>query len=187
MSQLIFIRHAESKRDDSVPANQWRLSQAGREACRPLADALTPYGLTKLVSSMEPKAIETARLTAGHLGIPSEIAAGLHEHDRSNVGYLGAGRFQDLVKDVLVKTDERVFGLETGAQARQRFTQAVEELVAANPDETLGLVSHGTVMSLFVVAANDLAPYDFWRRLGMPSFVVLSLPRYELVEVVESV
>lgn len=187
MSQIILIRHSISKQDDSLPANQWRLSQAGREACRPLAAALQPFSPTLLISSLEPKAIETARLTAAHLGVPSEMAAGLHEHDRSNLGYISQDRFQGLVREMMEKPEEQVFGLETGAQARGRFGAALEQLLAEYPEETLGLVTHGTVMSLYIAAANGLDTYNFWERLGMPSFVILTLPRLEIIEVADSI
>lgn len=47
------------------------------------------------------------------------------------------------------------------------------------------VVAHGRVMSLFVARRNALDPYDLWERLGLPSFVVLDLPNYGIVEVTD--
>jgi hypothetical protein len=47
-------------------------------------------------------------------------------------------------------------------------------------------VAHDTVISLYVARIAGLEPAVLWKRLGLPSFVVLSLPDLELVEVAES-
>lgn len=183
MSQLILIRHSISRQDASVPANQWRLSQEGREACGPLAEAMRGYGLTRLVASMEPKAIETAQLVGEQLGLPWQIAAGLQEHDRSNVPFLGSkAQFEERVIEMFQKPDELVFGRETANQALARFQVAVQALVEDYQGERLGIASHGTVISLLVGHANPIDTVDFWRRLKMPDYIVLALPDFELME-----
>jgi broad specificity phosphatase PhoE len=55
--------------------------------------------------------------------------------------------------------------------------------VAGRPEGDLVVVSHGTVVALFVAAATGVEPYAFWNRLGLPSFVVLSLPGLEIARV----
>jgi broad specificity phosphatase PhoE len=183
MARLLLIRHSVPEQDSSIPANQWRLSHAGREACKDLAEALKPYTPTILVSSMEPKAIETAQLVRRQLGIPAEIAAGLHEHDRSNVPYLPSQQsFNDQIKAMYDRPGERVFGLESADQAHARYAAAVNTLIENYPGETLGIVSHGTVMSLFIGRANPVDPYEFWQILEMPDFAVLELPGLILKE-----
>jgi broad specificity phosphatase PhoE len=176
------------ERDTTAPAAQWRLSHPGRERCRALADQLKAYNLTLLVSSMEPKAVETARLAAEHLGIASQIAAGLHEHDRSNVGFLPErGRFEALVREFFEKPGEKVFGAESADQAHARFLAAVEALVQTHPGERLGIVAHGAVVSLLASRANRLDAFEFWKGLGMPGFVVINLPDFKMVETVNEV
>jgi hypothetical protein len=49
------------------------------------------------------------------------------------------------------------------------------------------MVSHGTVISLFVAECARIDPYDLWRKLELPSYVVLSLPELQLLDVVGSV
>lgn len=180
---LILIRHSISKMDASAPASEWRLTHEGRELCAPLAERLRTYRPTLLVSSTEPKAIETARLTGEHLGIPSEIAFGLHEHERGNVGMLSVERFKQSIEALFAKPGELVFGKETADEAEARFTQAIEALVVQHEDDTLGVVSHGTVISLLVARKNGLDAFTFWKQLEMPALVVLALPGYEIVEI----
>jgi broad specificity phosphatase PhoE len=183
MAHLVMIRHSIPEKDTSVPANQWRLSHAGREACKALVKEIEPYAPTIMISSMEPKAIETAQILGRQLGIPNEIAAGLHEHDRSNVPHLPSQQnFEDQVKAMFEKPGERVFGLESADQSHARYAAAVNALLESYPGETLGIVSHGTVMSLFIGRANPVDPYEFWQTLEMPDFVVLGLPGLRLKE-----
>jgi len=181
MSRLLLIRHAQPEKDATIQASEWRLSHRGRQSCELLAETLNAYGLTRLISSVEPKAVETAQRTARFMGIPSEIALGLHEHDRSNVGFIPDGeRFSKIVKQLFDKRDEKVFGAETAHQALVRFSTAVDGLLKQHVDEGLGLVTHGTVMSLFVAAHNSVDGYSFWARLTLPCVVRLDLPSMRL-------
>jgi hypothetical protein len=43
------------------------------------------------------------------------------------------------------------------------------------------------VIALFVAQHTRLPALPLWQRLGLPSFVVLTLPEFGLVEVVEDV
>ena len=38
---------------------------------------------------------------------------------------------------------------------------------------------------MFVARRNNFDPYELWSRLGLPSLVVLELPDYRAVEVVD--
>jgi hypothetical protein len=43
------------------------------------------------------------------------------------------------------------------------------------------------VIALYVAARAGVDPLPLWRRLGLPSFVVLSLPDMTLVEIVDQI
>jgi broad specificity phosphatase PhoE len=80
-----------------------------------------------------------------------------------------------------------VFGSETADEAHRRFAEAVAGVIAKYPSGNLAVVSHGTVMTLFVARIVDLEPFPFWKRLGLPALVVLSLPGFGLLKVMEGV
>jgi len=61
---LILVKHALPEIIPTLPANQWHLSEVGRAQCALLADQLAIYAPSALVSSSEPKALETAHLAA---------------------------------------------------------------------------------------------------------------------------
>jgi broad specificity phosphatase PhoE len=179
---LLLVRHAAPEVVPGVPAREWRLSDDGRRAAEALAARVTPYLPSLVATSAEPKARETAELLAARLGVPTESAAGLHEHVRDNVGYLGRERFEAAVAACFARPDELVLGRETAAQALARFSRAVEAVLAAHPAGNLAIVTHGTVMALFVAARTGRDPLPFWRGLALPDLVVLSLSDFALLD-----
>ena len=47
------------------------------------------------------------------------------------------------------------------------------------------MVTHGTVLALYVAAVTGVDAIDLWRRLGLPSYVTLTRPDLTLVDIVE--
>ena len=187
MAALILIKHSLPAIIPSLPANQWQLSVTGRAHCLPLAAAVARYAPELLFASAEPKASATAALLANCLEMNYQVAAGLHEHDRSSTPWLNEPAFAAHVASFFAQPSTLVLGAETADQAHHRFAGAVDDLVAAQPDRTIAVVAHGTVISLYVARAAGVEPFPLWQRLGLPSFVVLALPARTLVTVVESV
>jgi broad specificity phosphatase PhoE len=186
--KLVLVRHSLPEIVPGVPASQWHLSNEGRQRCTQLAERLSTYSLDLIVASQEPKAIETGQIVADILGIPGETAAGLHEHARHNVEFsFDRRQFQAKVAGVFEHPRKRVFGNESADEAHSRFAQAIANVLGKHCDRNLAVVSHGTVMALFVARATGLDPIRFWKRLGLPSFAVLSLPDYDLLETIARV
>jgi broad specificity phosphatase PhoE len=187
MSRLILVRHSLPEIIPTLPANQWRLSESGRRRCRPLADRLAAFAADVIVTSDEPKAIETGQIVASLLDKPLETVQGLHEHDRANVAFESTEWFEAAVARFFAEPGQLVFGSETADQAHRRFSEAVANVIEEHPMQNVVIVAHGTVMTLFVTRAAGLEPFPFWRRLGLPAFVVLSRPEFNLVRVVEEI
>jgi broad specificity phosphatase PhoE len=187
MSHLILVRHSLPDIIPTLPASQWRLSVEGQRRCRILADRLAIYRPKAMVTSTEPKAIETGQLVAERLGLSQKTTVGLHEHERPDAGFGTREQFEASVAGLFARPDELIFGAETADQAHTRFRKAVDGVLAGYPHQTVAIVSHGTVMSLFMARATGLEPFPFWWRLGLPAFVVLSLPDLALEVFVEQV
>jgi broad specificity phosphatase PhoE len=187
LGKLILIKHSLPEMIPSVPASQWPLSKIGRLRCINLAEKLSCYSPDFIISSTESKAIETAQIVADHLHHTFQIVEGLQEHDRSNVAWRSRKQFEAQIMEFFRYPQSLMMGKETAAQAYARFTQAVTGLIDKHPGHNIAIVAHGTVITLLMAKAFDLDPFSFWKRLGLPSFVVLSLPKMELVTIVESV
>ncbi|MCW5850422.1 MAG: histidine phosphatase family protein [Anaerolineae bacterium] len=187
MTVLILVKHSAVTIDTARAASAWRLSDEGRRRCDALAERLAAYQPQRVVASQEPKAAETGRLVAERLALPFTTAPDLHEHDRRGVPFLGADEFQAAVARFFAESDGLVLGRETAAAALARFDAAVRRVLAQFPGEALVVVAHGTVISLFVARHAGVEAFDLWRRLDLPSVVVLDWPTATVLEVVASV
>jgi broad specificity phosphatase PhoE len=167
----------------AVPAREWHLSEIGRARCQLLADQLAALQPDLVVSSVAPKAIETAQIVAQRLGQTVQVVQGLHEHARSDIG-LNAAEFVAAVARFFAKPHELVFGDETADAAYTRFASALAGVIEVRCQRTVAVITHGTVLSLFAARAAGVEPFAFWQRLGLPAFVVLTLPDLALARIV---
>ena len=187
MQMIVLVKHSLPEIDSTVPANEWHLSREGRVRSQILAEKLVQYDLDVIVSSTEPKAVETAEISARFLKTPVEVVDGLQEHERCNVGFLEKERFEESIGRFFSRPTEFIFGEETADTAYNRFSKAVYELSDRFPQANLALITHGTVLSLFVSRISALEPFALWKQLGLPSWIVLSRPDFGVVETCWSV
>ena len=187
MRKLILVRHSLPVVTGTQTPSRWQLSPEGRSRCERLAELLAIHRPTTLVTSTEPKAIETGQIVGERLGVPVETAANLHEHERPGTDTGTLEQFQAKVARLLEHPGELIFGAETGDEARERFSAAVDGVMEGHPAGNVAIVCHGTVMTLFLANATGIDPVPFWKGLGLPAFVVLSYPGLSLLEVVASV
>jgi broad specificity phosphatase PhoE len=172
---LIFLRHSLPVIDPTIPAREWHLSEEGRQRCVQLAAQLANFNPQRIVSSREPKALETAKIVAKALSMTCESAEGLHEHVRSRIDHTSQEVFEASVKVFFEKPDCLIFGDETANQVRSRFTHAVEAILERYHDQyPLVIVSHGTVIALYVASTYGLEPFVLWKSLKLPCLIVLS-------------
>jgi broad specificity phosphatase PhoE len=185
MHRLILIKHsAVQVRPGSAPET-WPLSPEGQVRCEPLAQRLEALAPDRVITSAEPKAAQTGQIVAERLGLPIESAPGLHEHVRTRVPHMASAQFISMIELMFRRPDERVLGEESASDARNRFAAALDGVVKAHRERTLAVVTHGTVLALFVALHNpDQQPFALWRSLQLPSFVVLSMPDYKLIQTV---
>lgn len=178
---LLFVRHSAVQRNPEIPSREWPLSEDGRSRTRQIAPRLIPHNPTRIITSDEPKARETGQIIANELGLPWQPAANLHEHDRQGAPFFTSKEaFETAVAHFFNNLDTLVFGNETANQAFERFDTAVHHLIAAYPGDTLAIVTHGTVLTLFLARYNQFAPIPFWQKLQLPDLFVVSLPDMRL-------
>lgn len=185
---LILVKHALPAIDPGMPASRWQLAERGRRRAAALAGRLAGYRPPVILSSVEPKAEQTASIVADRLGLPCHTLSGLHEHERDNVAWIpDPAEFERRVAAFFACPGDRNFGTETAGEACRRMDAALLRAQERYPSGTLAVVSHGTVISLVVAKATGWDPFALWKRLGLPSFVVLERPTMRLVEVVDHI
>src|SRR5688500_9579033 len=192
-ARLVLVKHSHV---DVVPGRAprtWELSTEGRRRAAVLADRLAEFDVARVMSSIEPKAVETAEIVAQRLGVPAATAPGLHEQLRDTAPFLGDDDFAAAVAWLFDEPHKVIFGEESADAAADRFGAAVEALLVDGraADTTVGrdqiVVAHGTVIALYVSRVAGIDPFPLWQSLGLPSYVVMSQGAPRQVEIVTSV
>jgi len=186
-SKLLLIKHAAPQVVLGVAPEDWMLSPEGQQRCQPLAQRLRAYAPAVIYTSEEAKATETAKRLAAALGVPAEPAANLHEHDRRNVPQMRSFQFVSMMELLFRRPTELVLGKETAEQALARFDAALAGLLQKHPAQTIAVVTHGTVMALWLAQQTGRNGYALWRQMGLPSLAVLSRPELQLLELVDKI
>jgi broad specificity phosphatase PhoE len=181
---LILVKHSLPAIDPYVPPAHWHLTAEGEARCQALAERLRAYEPAALLSSPEPKAARTAKLVAPQLGLTVEFDPRLREQYRPYLEWLPNEIFQWIIGGAFERPDEIVHGMERLSSARERFAAAIDERLERTA-EPLVAVAHGTVISAYVESKAAVDGFALWRRLGLPSFVVVD--GNELVDVVDGV
>jgi broad specificity phosphatase PhoE len=176
MRNLIIIRHSNSKLDQSLPPDQWGLTEGGRLRCITLADRLESHNPGVILTSVEQKARETGEIVARSLGLSCRTVNGIHEHKREAGRITTQAEFRSRVEALFKKPGELIFGLETAHQALTRFSEAILSIMGLYPDQNVAIITHGTVMSLYYGVVTGKDAYQFWRQLGLPAFYMVSWP-----------
>jgi broad specificity phosphatase PhoE len=172
---LILVKHSVPEIEADRPANTWHLSEVGRIRAERLAQQLKAFAPEVIVSSSEPKAKETAEILVSQLQLGLRIIPELHEHDRSNVPYLSHDHFQAAIREFFQRPDELVFGSETANEAYSRFYRAMHSILNEHRNQTVVVVTHGTVISLFVSRLTGSSDLELWNKLRLPSLIALDL------------
>lgn len=183
-NRLILVKHSLPEMMKNIPAREWGLSNEGWDRAKRLAEKLAHYHPEIIVSSVEPKAHQTAEILGECLGLKSHIVRDLHEHDRSQSPFYSNDEFESLVQKFFQEPDMLVFGEETANQAFLRFQDAVDKVLDSNSGKKTLIVAHGTVISLFVSQMTGIEGYKLWKELGLPSFIVIDLETKKHLEIV---
>jgi broad specificity phosphatase PhoE len=121
-----------------------------------------------VVSSPEPKARETAELLGALLGLEVHELADLREQERRSVGWLDRDELAVVIRRFFAEPDRVVFGDESAAEALTRFSRAVDGLAHGAV-----VVSHGTVISLYVADRTGQDAFEVWSGLELPDLLVV--------------
>lgn len=127
------------------------LRSEGRSQAERLAAHLSAEHIHAIYSSPLRRALQTAELTAGQLGLPVQVIDDLAEVDRHSSSYIP---MEELRRDpdlwaVLAASAGRDGG-ETREGFRKRVIAAVERIIEANPGRRVVVVSHGAVMNSYL-------------------------------------
>jgi len=185
LRKLILIKHSMPTISSEILSNEWRLSEEGIQKANLFAPYLEKYNFKKIFSSEEPKAIETARILGENLNKEGQIIRGIHEHERnSNRVIYPKEQWEELMKKFFESPNELIFGDETANEAKNRFKSSILNIASEHPvEEDIVIVTHGTVMSLFISEYNEVDLFNVWNTFGLPSYAELNADSYVLNDI----
>lgn len=185
MTDIIFIRHAPTKPDKTQHSTQWQLSEDSQKLCYQLAEQIKHHNITKIYTSIEPKAQLTGKFIAEKLEITSIASEdNLQETERhSKAFYDNQNTFRLAVQEAMLFPNNLIFGDETFTDARIRFTSQVEQLANKHPDETIVIVTHGRILSMYLGDIMKQSPETIWKKLQMPAYAILSWEKQEITDI----
>ena len=165
VAPITYVRHAMAVLDESVHPTEWRLDATGRAAAATLAQTLeVGDGIGALVTSSEPKALETAEAIGERWHVAVRADDRLREAVRP---WIGPG-YRAMAHHYL--RGEPYDGWEPHAEVAARTSAAVEDAVAAANGGPVVVVSHGLALCLHLAhrLGDGFDPDLFWSCLAFP-------------------
>ncbi len=144
-----YLTHPEVAVEPGVPVTDWALAPQGLARVRAFARAGWLAGVTRIVSSAERKAQETAAVLSSALGLPVTTDPQAGENDRSATGYLPPAAFEAAADAFFAAPDVPHRGWETARAAQGRIVAAARRAFAGlGPGGCSLMVGHGAVGTL---------------------------------------
>jgi len=147
--QLLVIRHALPLRSEPGQGSDPNLSEDGIEQAKRLPDALARFPITRLVSSPQRRALQTAQPVADVLGMTVDTDERLAEYDYGLSHYTPIEEASQ--EDLQRLIDGHLPGGVDEEAFIARVNAGVADLVAAAAhQDTVALFSHGGVINALV-------------------------------------
>jgi broad specificity phosphatase PhoE len=144
--QLLLIRHALPLRSEPGQGADPELSADGIEQAKRLPEALARFPISRIVSSPQIRARQTAQSVADALGIAVDIDDRLAEYDRDLAHYTP-------VEEISEEDMKRLASGELPSGVDQpafiaRVKKGIDDIVAAaGRDDTVAVFTHGGVIN----------------------------------------
>lgn len=150
--QLLLVRHALPLRSEPGAGSDPQLSEEGLAQAARIPDALSRFPVTRLVSSPQLRAVQTAGPLSEKLGLDVDVDERLAEYDRDLDHYIP-------IEQIAKENPEELARLISGQLPSavdetaflQRVVAAVDDLVAASDhQDTVAVFSHGGVINVLL-------------------------------------
>jgi probable phosphoglycerate mutase len=149
-ARLVLARHGEAEYETpEMNATGGSLTALGRTQARDLGERMRSERVASVLCSELSRAVQTAEIAAGVLGLPVRVRERLQEFPAGD--FLGRpydpGFFEPMVTRWLSGDLEAgVPGGETGRQTADRVLAVLDELADQHRGETVLVVTHGGVL-----------------------------------------
>jgi probable phosphoglycerate mutase len=152
--QLLLVRHALPLRSEPGQGSDPELSEQGVEQAKRLPDALARFPVSRVVSSPQRRAIQTAQPVADALGLTIDVDERLAEYDYGLSHYTPIEEASQ--EDLQRLIDGHLPGDVDEDAFKARVAAGIDDVVvAAGHDETVAVFSHGGVINALVHEAME--------------------------------
>lgn len=152
-----YLTHPQVQIDPAVPVPKWGLSDVGRQRTRAMAGSAVWKNTKQIISSVETKAVETAQIIDGHVGVRVQSIEAMHENDRSSTGFLKPDAFEKMADAFFANPEISVKGWERAVDAQTRIVGEVQKILSTHKDGDILFVGHGAVGTLLYCHYADLS------------------------------
>src|SRR6476646_4473404 len=178
-ARVFVARHGEALYESELlsDAGGW-LSPLGRQQARDLAATLAPERITRIWASDMARAVQTAEIVAGILGVDVVVQKGIREFGVGDAaGTTGvpdpfAATFSSWLGGDLAA---RIPGGESGDEVIERYAAVLDEVADDHRGESVLVVSHGGVMCLALPALATNLPLIHGHEKPMPNCGVVAM------------
>ncbi|OMC55032.1 phosphoglycerate kinase [Mycobacterium sp. IS-836] len=150
--QVLLVRHALPLRSEHGQGSDPDLSDEGKAQVTRLPDALARFPISRVVSSPQRRAIQTAEPVAAARELAVEIDERFAEYDRDLPVYIPVEQIRAENPQEWARLAQGHLPSAVDEDAfRARVLAGVDDLVAAtDPDDTVAVFSHGGVINLLL-------------------------------------
>jgi probable phosphoglycerate mutase len=150
--QLLLVRHALPLRSEHGEGSDPHLSDTGVEQAARLPEALARFPISRLLSSPQRRAIQTAEPVAAARDLTVEIDDRFAEYDRDLPMYIPVEQIRAENPEEWARLAQGHLPSAVDEDAfRARVRAAVDDAVAAaGPEDTVAAFSHGGVINVLL-------------------------------------
>jgi broad specificity phosphatase PhoE len=180
MSLIYFIRHARTRADPTVPAEQWLLSEEGFVAAAALAGRQFWTTIDRVLTSTEKKSYATIAAALELWGLPHMAWTEFNEVQRE--GYTATqAEYEAQVRQLFAHPTESVDGWETADQALQRGMAGLNRALTTYSGQNIAIVGHGLLWAIVrahLLGKTGVDPAE-WKAVRFPDVMVWRVERGE--------
>ena len=150
--QVLLVRHALPLRSEHGQGSDPDLSDEGKAQVARLPEALARFPISRVLSSPQRRAIQTAKPVAAARELSVEVDERFAEYDRDLPVYIPIEQIREEMPNEWARLAQGHLPSAVDEDAfRARVLAAVDDLVAAaDPEDTVAVFSHGGVINLLL-------------------------------------
>jgi len=150
--QVLLVRHALPLRSEHGEGSDPDLSDEGMAQVARLPEALARFPISRVVSSPQRRAIQTAEPIAAVRELSVEVDDRFAEYDRDLPVYIPIEQIREENQEEWARLAQGHLPSAVDVESfRARVLAAVDDLVAAaDPEDTVAVFSHGGVINLLL-------------------------------------